>query len=73
MTTPPEKTPEELRTELLETLHAIEYKLNIPKRTVGRVRSLARSHPFLTTASILTAVATISGVCALVLTQKFRR
>ncbi len=51
---------ERARAELAATLDAIEYKLNLPKRTAERVRRLAKENPV----ALAGASAAFAGIVA---------
>ena len=65
-----EKTEaDRLRNDLAATLDAIEYKLNFPKRTAEKIRSVRREKPAvfaaLTAGSLALVVSVVWGVSAL--------
>jgi hypothetical protein len=53
---------ERARADLAETLDAIEYKLNFPKRTSERVQRLRKENPLALVGIALAAAAAVAGV-----------
>jgi Protein of unknown function (DUF3618) len=51
-----------LRAELAETIDAIEYKLNVPKRMVERVQRLRQDNPLALVGIAVGVAAAIGGV-----------
>ena len=64
MTTEPTERSDvdRLRAELAQTIDAIEYKLNVPKRVTERVRRLNRDNPFALVGIVVGVAAAIGGV-----------
>ncbi|WP_431279008.1 DUF3618 domain-containing protein [Leifsonia poae] len=54
------------RAELAETLDAIEYKLNVPKRTAEKVERLRKENPLALVAIAVTAAAAVAGAVWLI-------
>lgn len=54
------------RNELAATLDAIEYKLNVPKRTVERVERMRRDNPLALIGIAVAAAAAVAGVVWLI-------
>ncbi|MFF1876775.1 DUF3618 domain-containing protein [Leifsonia sp. NPDC058230] len=54
------------RAELAETLEAIEYKLNVPKRTAERVERLRTENPLVLVGIAVAAAAAVAGAVWLV-------
>jgi hypothetical protein len=53
---------ERARADLAETLEAIEYKLNFPKRTSARVQRLRKENPLALVGIAVGAAAAVAGV-----------
>jgi Flp pilus assembly protein TadB len=53
---------ERARADLAETLEAIEYKLNFPKRTSERVQRLRKENPLALVGIAVGAAAAVAGV-----------
>ncbi|MFF1635444.1 DUF3618 domain-containing protein [Leifsonia sp. NPDC058248] len=64
MTTEPTGTADlgRLRAELAETIDAIEYKLNVPKRVTERVQRLRHDNPLALVGIAVGVAAAIGGV-----------
>lgn len=54
------------RTELAATLGAIEYKLNVPKRTAEKVQRLRAENPLVLVGIAVGAAAAVAGVVWLI-------
>lgn len=54
------------RNELAATLDAIEYKLNVPKRTVERVERMRKDNPLALIGIAVAAAAAVAGVVWLI-------
>lgn len=52
---------ERARAELAETLDAIEYKLNAPKRAAERVQKMRRENPLVLAGVVAGAVTVVAG------------
>jgi len=53
---------ERARARVAETLDAIEYKLNVPKRASERIQRLRKDNPLLLIGAAVASVAAIAGV-----------